>query len=1071
MRHQIYVLYLLFAGFLFTSVALAQIGSDASLLGVVTDSSGAVVPRATVTALNLDTGLQKTTNAGESGDFEIPVLPIGRYSVTVTHPGFSTWKAARVDLSVGSRQRIAPVLSPGEITQQINVEVAAELIQTDRSSVSTVVEEKQIRELPLNGRNPVQLVALAPGMQFLGRSGPERGSTVQGVGGRDDQTEFQLDGLNANAGMDERGMAIPNVDTIAEFSVETNSFSADQGRNPLQVLMLTKSGTNRFHGTMWEFLRNEKLDAFNTFAKVPNATKPKLSRNQFGSTLGGPVIRNKTFFFLSFEGTSIRQAKIYNSNTIAPEMLNGDFSSVATPIVDPLTKQPFPGNRIPADRIAASSKAFFPYLLLPNSSGLLFRGVAPQPEDTWEGTARVDHQITDRQRIYGRWVAFDNTQQSPDYRPDVVQTNNTRQHNIALNYTYNLKPTWLLTLGANYMNSFNRFSSPVVGIENLTEKAGIRGFSSAGREGSTGLPTVGITGYTGFQAPWGNPGRLWMEAKNAKATTSLIRGKHTINLGYELNDRTTFGQHASFATRGNFTFNGQYTGNGFADYLLGYTSAAGRNFPLQTFGMKHAPYSALYLQDAWKVTPRLTVNLGVRYDRWHERRAVRGNVTSFEPSIGKAIAGEDKNGKVDLTAQPVAPFVAAATQGLWVPASQVGAPPGLFEANGYVSPRVGVAWRPTKKDDFVVRGGYGIFASSFIGNITASAIVGPPFWNYENPSYTAASLQRWETAFSDDPTVFLSPGVSASYYDISAQKAHEWNISVQKGLPFSSAITVSYVGNRVLDVIGGDLRNEVRPGQYTDLQAARPYPRFAGITLYENLGRTWYNGLQVKLERRFTNGLLFNTAYAFSKHLLDGVGSTVWDSPEPYAPQGYNRGRSSFDRRHILNINAVYDLPFGRGRKYATGLNPIANGLLGGWQLTGIYAFTSGAPLTISVPGATLGNGRGTRANIVGDPGVSGSSAQRWFNPAAFAAPGQYQFGNSALGVLDGPGTHILDTGLMKNFYFLESRYVQFRWEMFNAPNHVNLSNPGTTLGTPTTGVILSAGAARQMQFALKFVF
>lgn len=1050
---------------------MAQIGSDAALLGVVTDASGAVIPKAVVTAVNLNTGLQRSTATGESGDFEIPVLPIGPYSLTVTHPGFSTWKLARVDLSVGSRQRVAPVLSPGEVVQQVNVEGSAELIQTDRSSVSTVVEEKQIRELPLNGRNPVQLVALAPGMRYLGRSGPERGSTVQGVGGRDDQTEFQLDGLNANAGMDERGMAIPNVDTIAEFSVETNSFSADQGRNPLQVLMLTKSGTNQFHGTAWEFLRNEKLDAFNTFAKRPGARKPKLSRNQFGATLGGPVIQNKTFFFASFEGTTIRQERIYNSNTVLPEMLTGDFSSVTTPIRDPLTAQPFAGNRIPADRIAASSKAFFPYLLLPNSPGALFREVAPVPEDTWEGTARVDHQITDQQRIYGRWVVFDNTQQSPDYRPDVVQANNTRQHNIALNYTYNIRPTWLLNLGANYMNSFNRFSSPVVGIENLTEKAGILGFGSAGREGSTGLPTVGITGYTGFQAPWGNPGRLWMEAKNFKATTSLIRGKHTVNLGYELNDRTTFGQHASFATRGNFSFNGQYTGNGFADYLLGYTSSAGRNFPLQTFGMKHAPYSALYIQDAWKATSRLTVNLGLRYDRWHDRRAVRGNVTSFEPSIGKAIAGEDTNGQVDLTAQPVARFVAAATKDLWVPASQVGAPPGLFTANGFFSPRVGIAWRPTRKDDFVLRGGYGIFASSFIGNITASAIVGPPFWNYENPSYTAQSLQRWETAFSDDPTVFLSPGVSASYYDIGAQKAHEWNISLQKGLPFSSAITISYVGNRVLDVIGANLRNEVRPGQYTDLQAARPYPRFAGITLYENLGRTWYNALQVKVERRFTRGLLFNTVYSYGKHLLDNVGSTVWDSPEPFAPEGYNRGRSAFDRKHILNLNAVYDLPFGRGRQFATDLPPIVNALLGGWQMSGIYSFTSGAPLSISVPGATLGNGRGTRANVIGDPSVSSPSAGMWFNPAAFSAPGQYQFGNSGLGILDGPGSHILDAGLMKNFYFRESKYVQFRWELFNAPNHVNLSNPGTTLGTPTAGVILSAGAARQMQFALKLVF
>jgi hypothetical protein len=1030
-----------------------------------------VVPRANVTVVHLDTGFQRSTVTGEGGEFELLALPTGIYSVSVTSAGFSTWKLPRLELTVASRQRISPTLKVGDVTEQVNVEATAELVQTDRSSVSTVVQEKQIRELPLNGRNPVQLVALAPGMRFLGRSGPERGSTVQGVGGRDDATEFQLDGLNANAGMDERGMAVPNVDTIAEFSVETNSFSAEQGRNPLQVLMLTKSGTNNFHGTAWEFLRNEKLDAFNTFAKIPGARKPKLSRNQFGATLGGPVIKNRTFFFASFEGTTIRQARIYNSNTVLPEMLRGDFSSLSTPIRDPLTNQPFPGNRIPEDRIAASSRFFFPHILLPNSPNGQFRSTAPVPEDTWEGTGRVDHLITDRQRIYGRWIVYDNTQQSPDYRPEVVQSNNTRQHNIALNYSYSPTPTWLINVGANYMNSFNRFSSPVVGIENLTEQAGIQGFGSAGREGSTGLPSVGITGYTGFNAPWGNPGRLWMEAKNAKATTSLIRGKHTINLGYEINDRTTFGQHASFAARGNFTFNGQYTGNGFADYLLGYTSAGGRNFPLQTFGMKHSPYSAIYIQDSWKPTASLTVNLGLRYDRWHAKRAVRGNVTSFDPVSGRAVAGEDKNGQVDLTAQPVARFVAAATQGLWVPASEIGAPPGLFEPNGYFSPRIGIAWRPGKTDTFVIRGGYGIFPSSFIGNITASAIVGPPFWNYENPSYTAQSLQRWETAFSNDPTVFLSPGVSAAAYNVDNQKAHEWNISIQKALPFNSALTVSYVGNRILDVIGANLRNEVAPGQYTNLQAARPYPRFAGITLYENLGKTWYNALQVKMERRFSQGLLFNTVYSFGKHLVDNVGSAVWDAPEPFAPEGYNRGRSNFDRTHILNINTVYELPFGRGRRFLSDSHALVNALFGGWQLSGIYSFTSGSPLRIAVPGATLGNGRDTRANLVGDPILSDGTADRWFNTTAFAAPPRLQFGNSGIGILDGPGSHVIDTGLMKNFYVTETKYVQFRWEMFNAPNHVNLSNPGLTLGTPTFGRILGAGSARQMQLALKFVF
>ena len=258
------------------------------------------------------------------------------------------------------------------------------------------MEEKQIRELPLNGRNPVQLVALAPGMRFCGRSGPERGSAVQGVGGRDDATEFQLDGLNANAGMDERGMAIPNVDTIAEFSVETNSFSAEQGRNPLQVLMLTKSGTNAFHGTLWEFLRNEKLDAFNTFAKTPGARKPKLSRNQFGATLGGPILRNKTFFFASFEGTTIRQARIYNSNTVLPEMLNGDFSSVATPIRDPLTRPAIPWKQNPggSDRVIVQ-------VLLP---------VPPAAEQP----GRIFPRDCSRSR---RHVGRHRSHRSPDYRP------------------------------------------------------------------------------------------------------------------------------------------------------------------------------------------------------------------------------------------------------------------------------------------------------------------------------------------------------------------------------------------------------------------------------------------------------------------------------------------------------------------------------------------------------------------------------------------------------------------------------------------------------------------------------
>ena len=1049
--------------------ALAQIGSDGAILGVVTDPSGSVIVGATVTVSNKGTGLKKTVVTNEAGIFEIPSLPIGAYTVTVSMTGFKSLNISQPELRVGERRRLAPVLEVGQVSEQISVEGQVELIQTDKVSVGATIGQKQMVALPLNGRNPISLVRLVPGMRFVAdKSGPERGTTVQGLGSRSDVTEFQVDGLNANAGMDERAITIPNVDTIAEFNVETANFSAEHGRNTVQIELVTKSGTNQFHGSLFEFLRNQKLDAFNTFAKRPGAKKPKLSRNQFGGTIGGPIIKDRTHFFFAFESTLVRQESIYNSTVVQPEMLRGDFSSIsAAAIRDPLNGgQPFAGKQIPESRFSGASKFFFPYVLLPNSPDGRFRSVAPNPTDTYEYVSRIDHQISSKHRIFGRWIIFDNRQTPPDYKPDVYAQNNTKQHNVGMTYNYTITPNTLFTATAGYTNSFNRFTSPLVGIDNLTLKAGIRGFPTEGREGSTGLPTVGISGYTGFNAPWGNPGRLWMEAKNGKAALSLIRGRHTINLGAELNDRTTYGQHASFATRGNFTFNSQYTGDGFADYALGLTQAGGRNYPLQTFGMKHSPYSAYYVQDFFKITQNLTLNLGVRYDYWHEKRAVRGNVGGFDPRIGKALAGVDKNGKVDLTAQPVARFVAKATEGLWVTATEAKVPAGLFVANGYVSPRVGITWRPLGKNDLVIRGGYGIFPhQGFTGNVTASAIVGPPYWNYENPVYSAASLTRWETAFSDDPSVFLSPSVSAAAFDIKTQKSHEFNISVQKSMPLKSALTLSFVGNRVFDVVGSRDLDAVAPGVYTNLQAARPYPAFGGITLQSNQGNSWYNSFQAKWERRFSDGLNFTGVYALGKYLQNGVQYT------PFSPQGYDRGRSGDDRKHILTLSAIYDIPFGKGRKHGASMHPVLNAIAGGWEVNGIYGFISGAPLTFNALGAPLGNGYGTRANLVGDPVKSDKSAALWFNPSAFAAPPARVFGNSGIGILDGPGSHGVDFGLFKDFHVTETKYVQYRWEMFNMTNHVNLGNPGTTIGLAQTGQIFSAGTPRQMQMGLKFIF
>jgi hypothetical protein len=559
---------------------------------------------------------------------------------------------------------------------------------------------------------------------------------------------------------------------------------------------------------------------------------------------------------------------------------------------------------------------------------------------------------------------------------------------------------------------------------------------------------------------------------NAKASLTWLRGVHTLSAGYEYNNRSVYGRHGSHSPRGSFDFNGQYTGDGLADFLLGLTSGTRRNFPLETFGLDSSPYSGAYVQDFWKVRSNLTLGLGLRYEYWHSKELRAGNGATFDPRVGRVIAGVDSDGRVNLTNQPVSPFLAAATEGLWVPATEVGVPGGLFEAEGRFSPRLGITWRPEVLTDFVVRGGYGIYYNSFTGNRSASSIVGVPYWTWEALSFSPLSPQRWETAWPADPEQFIQPSVGESpAWDIAPTTTHEWNVSVQKGLPFNAAVTISYVGTRLRDQVSLFPYNEVPPGRYPNLQAAKPYPAFGEINVLENRGNAEYNGLQLKLERRFAQGFSFTTSYSLAKDTSDSIADGEAGRLQPFTPPGYLRGRSSNDRRHMLWVNAVYELPFGRDKRFLSDLHPAADAILGGWQLSAINSFVSGAPLSINVPGATLGNGWGTRANLVGDPDVENPSAAQWFNTAAFAAPPALEYGNSPIGVVEGPATHILDLGLMKRFRITGNTHIQVRAEAYNTLNKVNLNNPGTTLGTANFGRILSAGGARTMQFGVKVIF
>ena len=1056
----------------------AQTGTEGSILGTVKDSTGAVVPGAQVVVRNIDTGIQSNATTNDNGYFQVLGLLRGNYSVAVSRTGFSTWRLARTELQVGQSQRVDPVLNVGQTQQEVTVMGGAGLVQTEQASVESAVDQKTIEDLPVNGRDPIELVRLTPGMMYTSSSALGDSNTldhsVEGFGIHEDATQFSVDGVSANDPSSETGFAFPNIESVGQFRVETFNFSAENGRQPLQVIMATRSGTNQFHGSLWDYLRNDAFDANEFFS----GTKATLKRNQFGFTFGGPIFKDKTFFFASFQETIQHSTGLATHPTIDPAFLNGDFSSVTKKIINPYTGVAFPNNQIPTTMFSDASKFFFKYIQIPNQPNNRWQYLFPTPINDGNFVLRLDHTLTASQRLYARWVRIGDTQTNYGYNPDIFSNQHAVQHNLGAHYDWTLSPNMLFTAVAGFVHTDTDINSPVVGKENLTADAGIQGFSSAFIDGAIGLPTVNITGYQGFGYPTQVPASFKREVLDFTAALKIVHNAHTITVGSEYLDNRTLVHHASSDPRGTFTFNGQYTGNGFADYLLGLTSAVAANLPLADFGIAHSPYSGFYVEDNWRALPNVTLNLGFRGDLWWNKSFVRGCGATFDFAIGKAVAGEVSPGHMDLGCQPVAPFLAAATSSLWVPASQVGYSPGLSERQFVPSPRVGLAWRPTGSNDFVVRAGYGIFTSSFNGNVTGSAIIGPPYWLSERVSYVKASKQRWETAFPANPGDFVAPSVAASVYDIRPMKTHEWNVSVEKALPFNSAVTVSYVGNHGWDLPVRNLTNTAPPGKYTNLQAALPHPEFGTINIYENLGTSWYNALLVEFKRRFVHGLSFDLNYTLGKSTGEYASSTIGAIADgsvafPWMPAGYNEGPTSWDRRHILHFNAIYDLPFGRGRHFGNDIHGVEEAVLGGWQVSAIFLYNSGDPLTLVCSGSTLGNGQNTRPDRTGDAGISNPSADQWFNTAAFTCPAQGVLGNSGVGAVYGPGQQVWDTALMKNFYFTgdNSKYLQFRWQMYNALNHRNLSDPGLTVGTSTFGEILGAGSPRKMEFALKFVF
>ncbi|MEZ5353668.1 MAG: carboxypeptidase regulatory-like domain-containing protein [Bryobacteraceae bacterium] len=1070
------------------AVAIAYAQQDMGVItGLVTDASGAAVAGGSVTATNLDTAETRQVSTSETGAYTIGPLRIGRYSVAVELAGFKRAVFPELRLSAQDRARVDLRLEVGEVTESVSVTAEIPVLQAETSNLAHVVSQKEMRELPLNGRNFQQLAWTSAGIMPSTRS-RDRESGFNANGQRMTQNSFLIDGIDNNnnvMGMQDRKMqvVVPSLDAVAEFKIQTSNYSAEFGRNSGAVMIVSiKSGTNQFHGTAYEYLRNDATDARDAFTYVDRtgdgrADPEVLKQNQFGATFGGPIIRNRTFFFGSWEGRRERRSQSDSAIVPTADERNGIFNSALVTVRDPATGQAFPGNRIPASRfdpVADKLRTIWPD---PNFSGLGTRSnfiSGPAWNTTRDAIdARVDHSFSDKDKIFGRfsYSRFDNLRQSVFPEPARGAQGNDRAlddndaRSLAVSYTRVVSSTLIneFRYGLSRQKVDKRELTDVP-MDTLNQQFGIRGIPGSDR--LFGLPRFTLSGSLGFEG-LGQPGSMpnfkVAQVHQFLDNVSWNRGSHNFKFGLDVrrNQNDIFGGGSG---HGSFTFDGQFTRISFGDFLLGMPSAA--NLTTLLLGDQRFKENMFYALDDWKITSRLTLNLGIRYEL---------NSPWFDKN--------DRMNKLELGA--VSGFNSIVTAG------DCG---GSWSCRGLVNtdtnnfaPRLGFAWQANAGT--VVRAGTGIF----YGGQGALGANGRMInnWPY-NQSVTAQSTAARPALNLRDgfPQDFLglsrtTPPANLNWtiweQNFPTPTVYQWNVAIQRELARNLSLTTAYVGSSSNFIQDSYNWNGSAPGPPATERQRRRIPEWNNINLATPYGHSSYHGLNVQLERRYAAGFYFTAGYTWG-HSIDNIA-------EQFGPGGgglmdfrnfdSSRGNSNFDVRHRWVFSSVYELPFGKGKRWASG-GGVLNQLFGGWQLTSLWSMQTGNYFTITVPnarqrlGATgIGNWWPDR---VRDPKLDNRTADRWFDTSAFVSPraadGSWYLGNAGRAILNEDGLFNLDFGLMKRFAITERMGLQFRWETFNVTNTPSLGTPNTNLESPDFGRVRSTvSLPRQMQFALRLDF
>jgi hypothetical protein len=1070
----------------------------ATVLGTVRDTSGAVVAGAKVTLSNVETGIKAQASTDSNGNYEFLNVRIGRYTVVAEMSGFSTATAENFTVTVGARQRVDLELKVGTVTEVVQVTDAVKLLETDSSDRGQVISRQQIVELPLNGRNYADLALLTTGVKrsAYAFANPPREGAFNANGQRSTFNNFLLDGVDNNAyGTSNQGFSNQVVqlspDAVAEFKVVTNNMSAEYGRTSGAVVNASmRSGTNAFHGTAWEFVRNTSLNAVGFFK--PRGGKPVLQRNQFGFTLGGPVKRDRAFFFTHYEGFRERFKFLTFSSIPTVADRQGIFNRE---VRNPLTGRSYPANtQIPAADITPFARKVLAELPAPNGAGRT---------DNWQNL-RSDKNNNDKMDVKldgqfnSRWSAFvrlshrkSNLLQQPEIPGPSGGGGNgfirVLNQYLATGFTYLPSSASLFEFRLGLSRTRAGKETVALGGPNMQELYGITGQPTDKRIVG-GLSNQTITGFTALGVQATNPQWQHPFLYNPRANYSIVKGRHSLKTGYEWQRLHTEIQDVN-PLYGLDTYAGQFsraagvaTGTGadqqtynLVDFMFGLRSSyALTNFFVAQY---RQVLHALYFQDDFKVNSKLTLNLGLRYEYGSPQWEANNKLTNFDPAANRLVAAKDGS---------------IADRALIDP-----------DRNNF-APRLGFAWSPIKKT--VVRGGYGIsyvhFNRSGGGNILA--INGPQVVNAvvaQQPGQAGyRTTQDGYPAGLTDPDKFVAVTSNISYYPRESRTGYvqSWFVNVQRELLKNTVLDIGYVGNHGLKLIMFADYNQARPNgpaENAALQARRPNQAFGPITVTFPAGFSNYHALQLKLEKRYSAGLYLLNSFTWSK-AIDNVGQALEDqgngnrsSPQNFYNLRSEKGLSAYHQKFNNTTSAVWQVPVGKGRKYLASMHPVGEYLIGGWQISAINNLWSGEPLNFLYSPAALfqvsnigpdwrgSTNTSARPNIVGNPVLPSDqrTPTRWFNEAAVAVPTDRSqpFGNAGRNAVIGPGLFQFDLGVQKDFALplREGMSLQFRSEFFNLTNRTNFRAPATNRSAATFGRIASAYPARQVQFGLKLIF